>query len=205
MCIRDSRTVFVADTHFGKAATFRAHGIPVGNETQEHDLGRLAEVVFATACERLVILGDLVHSRRGRSPGTLDMITEWRRKHSWLTIELVKGNHDQTAGPPLDEWAISILHDCFRDGPFVYRHHPTPVSGAFVLAGHLHPKVVLPMEARGKVKLSCFWVSCGLAVLPAFGSFIDSAMIRPAIGDLVFSIADGTVFDVTPLLTARRQ
>ncbi len=198
------RTVFIADTHFGKAATFRAHGIPVGDEMQKHDLSRLADVILETGCERLVILGDLLHARRGRSPETLELISGWRRKHSGLTIELINGNHDRAAGPPVEEWDIKILPDSFQEGPFVYRHHPAAASEGFVLAGHLHPKVVLPMEAGGQVKLPCFWVRHGFAVLPAFASFIDSAPVQPATGDLVYSVGDGAVHNVTSFLAIKR-
>ncbi|OAI54176.1 hypothetical protein AYO47_03365 [Planctomyces sp. SCGC AG-212-M04] len=197
------RTVFIADTHFGKTATFRAHGVPIGDETLQHDLERLSELVAETSCERLVILGDLIHARRGRSLVTLDRITAWRRRHAELAIELVKGNHDRAAGPPLEEWAIKILPDRFEEDPFVYRHDPVAAAESFVLAGHLHPKVVLPMEAGGKAKLACFWIRAGLMVLPAFGSFIDSAAVEPAEGDAIYAIAERSVHDVTPLLAPR--
>ena len=199
-----SRTAFIADTHFGKTATFRAHGIPIGDETLEDDLRRLSDAIAETRCERLVILGDLIHSRRGRSPVTFDRVTEWRRRHRDLAIELVKGNHDRAAGPPLAEWDISILPDGFQQGPFVYRHDPHPATEGFVLAGHLHPKVVLPMEAGGKVKLPCFWNRGGVMVLPAFGSFIDSGQVQPEAGHEVYAIGDGAVHEVTALVRSGR-
>jgi DNA ligase-associated metallophosphoesterase len=197
------RTVFIADTHFGKTATFRAHGVPIGDETLEHDLERLSKLVAESRCERLVILGDLIHARRGRSPVTLDRITAWRRRHRELAIEMVKGNHDRGAGPPVEEWEIRMLPDSFREGPFVYRHDPISAEEGFVLAGHLHPKAVLPMEAGGKAKLACFWVRERVMVLPAFGSFIDSAAVEPAEGDAVYAVAEGAVHDVTVLVTVR--
>jgi DNA ligase-associated metallophosphoesterase len=198
------RTVFIADTHFGKTATFRAHGVPVGDETLEEDLSRLSEVIADSGCDRLVILGDLIHARRGRSPVTLDRITEWRRRHPALAIELVKGNHDRAAGPPLEEWDFQILPDSFREGPFVYRHDPTASAEGFVLAGHLHPKIVLPMEAGGRVKLPCFWIRDGVMVLPAFGSFIDSGRVEPEAGDAVYAVGEGAVHDVRGLVATRR-
>jgi len=193
------RTVFIADTHFGKTATFRSHGIPVGDETLEADLDRLSEVFRLTGAERLVILGDLLHARRGRSSETIQRVTDWRRTHSALSIELVSGNHARAAGPPVAEWHMQILADGFREGPFIYRHHPKASADGYVLAGHLHPKVVLQLEAGGKVKLPCFWVREAMMVLPAFSSFIDSAPVQPALGEAVFAVAEGAVHDVTAL------
>jgi uncharacterized protein len=198
------RTLFLADTHFGKAATFRAHGVPISDETLQHDLGRLSSVIDSTGCQRLIVLGDLIHARRGRSPVTLNRVSEWRRAHPAIAIELVRGNHDRAAGPPLDDWNITILPDSFRDGPFVCRHDPVAAEDGFVLAGHLHPKILLPLEAGGKVKLACFWRRPGLLVLPAFGSFIDSAVVQPENGDSVYAVGEGAVHDVTSLTSSRR-
>ncbi len=193
--------VLIADTHFGKAATFRSHGIPIGDDSLNADLDRLTDLVTQTAARRLVILGDLLHARRGRSPETLERVTGWRRRHPELSIELIVGNHDRAAGPPLREWEIAVRPADVHEAPFVYRHHPTSSPQGFVLAGHLHPKVVLRFDAKGQVKLPCFWLRPEFAVLPAFGSFIDSAAIKPAAGDALYAIAEDAVHDVTRLAT----
>jgi hypothetical protein len=62
----------------------------------------------------------------------------------------------------------------------------------------------VPLEAGGKVKLPCFWVREGSMVLPAFGSFIDSAAVRPATGDTVYAVGEGALHNVTSLLVPRR-
>lgn len=199
------KTVFIADTHFGKTATFRSHGIPIGDETLEHDLCRLSSVVTQTAAERLVVLGDLLHARRGRSEGTLGRVSRWRASHRALVMELIRGNHDRSAGPPLNDWRITTLADRHREGPFALCHHPVDLDGAYVLAGHLHPKVVVPLEAAGSARLPCFWVRPGQMVLPAFGAFIDSSPIKPVQDDRVYAAAEGRVHDVSRLTAPRRS
>ena len=197
-------TVLIADTHFGKAATFRSHGIPIGDESLEQDLERLSEIVNHTSADRVVVLGDLLHARRGRSPQTLARITRWRTQHRALAVELVRGNHDRAAGPPVEDWQMGILPDEHREGPFAFCHYPKDVAGAYVLAGHLHPKIVVPFEAAGKAKLACFWIRPQHAVLPAFGSFIDSAAVAPLPEDRVYAIAESHVHDVTALTVRSR-
>jgi len=198
------RSLLISDTHFGKTATFRQHGIPVSDHTLEEDLARLSDAVHSTTADRLVILGDLLHARRGRSPETLARVTHWREEHSSLHVELIRGNHDRSAGPPLDDWRIAILSDAHREGPFAFCHAPGEVEGAYVLCGHLHPKAIVNLGAGTLSKLPCLWIRPRWAVLPAFGSFIDSAPVAPEADDRVLAIADGQAHDVTPFLAVRR-
>jgi uncharacterized protein len=103
------RTVIVADVHFGKAAAFRHLGVPVPHGTTAHDLARLGEIVQTTRCERMIILGDLLHARHGRAEDTMQSIGEWRRQHAALDITLVRGNHDLHAGDPPVDWMIACV------------------------------------------------------------------------------------------------
>ena len=49
-------TLFLADAHFGKAATFRAAGIPAPDGTED-DLRRLDEVLAASQARRVGLSG----------------------------------------------------------------------------------------------------------------------------------------------------
>ena len=49
------RTLFVADVHLGKAAAFRAGGVPVPRGSTAADLARLAALVDASGAQRLVV------------------------------------------------------------------------------------------------------------------------------------------------------
>src|SRR6478752_4291038 len=52
------RTLFVADVHLGKAAAFRAGGVPLPRGATASDLARLTRLVTTTGATRVVILGD---------------------------------------------------------------------------------------------------------------------------------------------------
>ena len=75
----------------------------------------------------------------------------------------------------------------------VFAHAPAPPDAGYVLAGHLHPGVVL---GRERLRLPCFWFARDHAVLPAFGEFTGSAVVRPARSDGVYVIADDRVIPV---------
>ena len=110
-------TLFVADAHFGKAATFRASGIFVPRGTTADALTRLDEAVVRAGATRLVFLGDLLHAREGRSPETLRLVAEWRSAHPALEVVLVRGNHDRSAGDPPESLGISCVDAPMVEGP----------------------------------------------------------------------------------------
>jgi DNA ligase-associated metallophosphoesterase len=191
---RDS--LLVADLHFGKAAAFRAGGIPVPAGTTVDGLDRLSTLVARTGASRVIFLGDFLHAREGRAPETLSKITQWRRQHAELELVLVRGNHDVRAGDPQAELGARCVDAPYCDPPFVFAHHPRESDAGYVLAGHLHPSVRLAGLAGHSVRLPCFWFGRRCGVLPAFGDFTGVATVEATNGDHVYVIADGKVISV---------
>src|SRR5438093_11258984 len=70
-------TLLLADVHLGKAASYRTLGVPVPAGGTAKDLSRITRLIEQTRARRLVILGDLVHSKSGRQPELLAAITNW--------------------------------------------------------------------------------------------------------------------------------
>jgi DNA ligase-associated metallophosphoesterase len=193
------KTLFVADTHWGKAAAFRAHSIPVPHGTTGDDLARLEAAIAKTGAERLVLLGDAIHAREGRSAKTMGEIARWREAHRGLDILLVRGNHDKRAGDPPEELRIRCEDAPVTAGPFVYQHHPAAARRGYALAGHVHPGIRLHGKGRQRERLACFYFGPQYGILPAFGSFTGSAIVTPGEGDRVFAIAGDDVIPVTGL------
>lgn len=192
------QTLIVADVHLGKAASFRSAGIPIPRGTTETDLTRLTRLVDATGAEALVVVGDLVHDRRGLTPELQKSVAAWRRKHRSLRWTMVVGNHDRRAGELPAEWQVANAGEEFALGPFVLRHEPEPSPAGYVLAGHIHPSVALcDPAARTRVRMPCFWFGSEVGVLPAFGRFTGTYTVRPRAGDGVFAVADGEIAQVS--------
>jgi DNA ligase-associated metallophosphoesterase len=199
---RDRRWLVLADAHFGKAATFRALGIPVPSGTTRGTLARMTRLVERLQPEAIVFLGDLFHAREAHARATLAALQAWRSLHAGLELVLVEGNHDLAAGAPPAALAIRIEAEPWQVGPVAFCHHPQFVSGAFALAGHLHPAVRISGRADDSVRLPCFWLRRGLLVLPAFGEFTGGALVEREDGDRVFGSADDRLYEV-PRRTAQ--
>lgn len=185
-------TLIVADLHWGKAASFRAAGIPVPGGTTTADLARLDAALLGTGARRLLVLGDLIHARTAQQARTtLARIHEWRLRWGGLECVLVRGNHDHAAGDPPLALGFQVLDQAF-ESPFVFRHHPSVSDLGYTLAGHLHPGIRL--SGRGdRLRLPCFHFGRRSGVLPAFGSFTGWAAPALAPGDRLFVIGDGEV------------
>ena len=189
------RTLIAADLHWGKAAAFRASGVPLPAGTTASDLARLGAALERTGAARLVLLGDLFHARAGRVDRTLAAIAEWRRAHAAVEVLLVRGNHDRRAGDPPPELGFTVVDGPWPLGPFRLRHEPAPHRDGYVLAGHIHPGWTIHGPGRQRVRLPCFVFGASVGLLPAFTEFSGTADAErdPRGGDRVYVVADGHV------------
>jgi DNA ligase-associated metallophosphoesterase len=181
-------SLIVTDLHLGKSAAFRTHGIPVPEATTTDDLSRLDKLVAEHRSQRLIILGDFFHSAAGRQPEMMDAVGDWRGRNSGLEIVLVPGNHDKRSGEPPARWNIRSVPDCWSLPPFAFCHEPREVAGSYVFAGHIHPAIALRENFGSGLRVPCFWFGQHRAVLPAFGSFTGTQVIRPSGGDRIFAV-----------------
>ncbi len=199
----DAQALFVADLHFGKAATFRRAGQPVPPGTTADNLARLTALLTETGAHHLCFLGDLLHARSGRSDALWQALGDWRAAHAAVRMTLVRGNHDQHAGDPPAPLNIELVNEPWAPlsgSPLLGCHHPQQVAGALVLAGHLHPTVRVQGGGRDSFRLPCFVHSPGQLLLPAFGAFTGTAPFRwPAVAECYAVTADQVVRIPFPL------
>jgi DNA ligase-associated metallophosphoesterase len=191
-------TLVVADLHWGKAATFRSVGIPIPIGTTSDDLARLDSALQRTHARRMVVLGDLFHAKAGRiASHTLAELRRWRSLAGNFEILLVRGNHDRHAGDPPSDLHINCVNAPAYVPPFVFRHEPADSTGAFGLAGHVHPGLTLVGRGLQRETLPCFIIGKTAALIPAFGSFTGFGVVEPGPEDRAFVIAGDEVLEVS--------
>ncbi|KPF67707.1 DEAD/DEAH box helicase [beta proteobacterium AAP99] len=192
-----ARTLLVADPHFGKAAVFRARGIPVPRGSTGGSLQTLSMLVTRLGATQLIFLGDFMHARESHSAGTLDALAQFRAAHAGCAMTLVRGNHDSHAGDPPPALNIAIVDEPLIVGSLALKHHPEPEPHHYVLAGHLHPCVRLA-AAGDSARLPCFWMGERVGVLPAFGEFTGMHPVRAAAGERLYAVTEERVFALPP-------
>ena len=188
------RTVFVADVHLGKAAAFRAGGVPLPRGSTAADLARLTRLIEHTHAARLVVLGDFLHARAGRVSALSDTFVAWRQRHAATDVLLVRGNHDARAGDPPADWGVRCVDEPYALAPFLACHKTTAPPTGYALCGHLHPGVRIHGSGEQSARLPCFVIGARRAILPAFGRFTGLAEFEGQPGERVVAIAGGALF-----------
>jgi DNA ligase-associated metallophosphoesterase len=183
----------IADVHLGKVTHFRKAGIAVPREKMEEDLVRLDRLVRETNPQQVFFLGDLFHSDYNAEIRSLENFID---THPGISFSLVTGNHDLPGFLRKIETRIQVEERVVIDG-FSLQHHPEPeIEGLFQVCGHIHPAVKMRNRSKQVLKLPCFHITGHMMMLPSFGSFTGSEIIRPKKMDRVFVVAGEEVMEV---------
>ena len=194
--LAERQLLLIADTHLGKAVSFRRLGVPVPQGSTADNLATLSALIARLGARHVVFLGDLLHSAHAHSTATQAALSQWRALHRDVQLTLVRGNHDDHAGDPPAALGIDVVDEPLRLGPWALCHHPRVQTGSYVLAGHLHPCVRLQGRARERLRLPCFWFGDRVGVLPAFGVFTGMHPIEAQPQDRVYALTDDGVLEV---------
>ena len=187
------RILAIADIHFGKAASFRALGVPVPRGTTTENLAALDALLAAHDVAQIVFLGDFLHAKAAHASATVQAMLAWRARHPLLALTLVRGNHDRHAGDPSRLLRLDVVDEPHRIGPFAFCHHPDLAADGYVLAGHVHPVVRLAGRHES-LRLPCFVIGPARAILPSFGAFTGGHVIEPATDERIFLAVEELVF-----------
>jgi len=179
------KMLIVADIHFGKAAAFRALGVPVPRGTTTENLDGLDALVDAHGARHIVFLGDFLHARAAHASATQGAMLAWRDRRRDLELTLVRGNHDRHAGDPAAALGITLVDEPHTIGPFAFCHHPDLDTPGYALAGHIHPVYVLATRFDA-LRLPCFVVGTERMILPSFGAFTGGHALRAEPGDTMY-------------------
>lgn len=187
----DRNALLLCDLHLGKGAHLRRSGIPVPDGGQQTTLERIERLLERHRPARIVVLGDLFHSRLNPEWGAF---VDWRARQAgngeWV---LVRGNHDILPGGAYLQAGIEVVPE-WREGTIRMAHEPD--GDCPTLCGHLHPGVRIGLGGRQKVVLSCFHLSPGRLILPAFGELTGLHALRVGRGERAFALAEDRIFQV---------
>lgn len=192
----------LSDVHLGKAETLQGLGIPIPAGDHLVDLDRIAVLLRATHATRVVILGDLIHQKRGLTDELLDLLHRFLSFMSSVDFTLILGNHERGAAEILSELPMRVLREDLRIGAVNFSHGheheeeegPSGDESLLTVQGHLHPVTTLK-DGSTKLRLPCFWLSGNRLVLPSFGVLTGGMEIKPGRKDRVFVAAGDHVFE----------
>jgi DNA ligase-associated metallophosphoesterase len=196
----EENTLLVSDLHLGKSGHFRKEGIAVPQGIYKADLQRLIAQLYLFKADRLIIVGDMTHSRANRE---LDLFTRWRKDFSALEIELVRGNHDILDASWYSEANITVHEKKKSSGPFVFLHDlqarkklEANEQGAYSFTGHMHPGISIRGKGRQALTFPCFYFAKDYCVLPAFSRFTGTFQVCPGEDETAFAIVDDALMKI---------
>ena len=156
----ETKELLICDVHLGKAEYFQQNGIPLTNNSDENNFTRIKTIVKKYSPEKLMILGDLFHSKYSISK-TLKKKVEDLPKLLKTNVELVLGNHD--VGCNIKN--IKIF-DIKKSKNITFSHEPLNQDDNknLNICGHYHPKLYLKNKGD-QVSLRCFAMDMNKNVL----------------------------------------
>ena len=189
------KMLVIADIHCGKAASFRAQGVPVPRGTTTQNLDALDALMAEHDTVEIVFLGDFLHAKAAHASATLAAMLAWRERNRQLRLTLVRGNHDLRAGDPAASLGIAMVDEPHTVGAFSFCHHPDIWGPGYVLAGHVHPVYILSSRLDS-LRLPCFLAGPTRMILPSFGAFTGGHPVNPDAGEHVYVSSGEAVHSV---------
>ena len=166
--VPSTKELLLSDIHIGKAEYFQLNGIPLTNKEDESNLNRIYKLAKEFSPKKIVILGDLFHSRYSLNKNLIDKV-EKLFGDLYTEIELIEGNHDK--GCYIRN--INYLKEK-KSLNLIYTHQPIKSNKKLILniCGHYHPKLILKNQ-QDKISLKCFALDR-----------VNNSLYLPSFGDL---------------------
>ncbi len=155
--LTDEGTLVVADLHLGCEAALEYEGLSIPRVQTGKIEHYLAELIDEVRPLRLVVAGDLKHNF------SRNLVQEWQDVERFVemvsgrvTLEVVKGNHDNYLGVILREHGIPLVKETTCSGVRIMHGHLGSLSGGMTIMGHIHPSIRLEDRAGASLKSQCF-------------------------------------------------
>ncbi len=161
-----TRTLVVADLHWGYAVSHRARGnlLPMWGDTEIAT--RLDALLVDYQPAELLWLGDSLHTLTGR-----DTAEAWlRAAPTSVTVTVLAGNHDH-------RWSVATTKSLHR-GDLFFHHGDRPLTApeaTLEIIGHHHPAFSWYDGAGGRLKIPALVASPRRLILPAFSPWAAGA------------------------------
>lgn len=188
----DHDMLIVSDLHFGKIEHFRKNGIGLPANAARMDIDKLEKLIRSINAKEVVFLGDLFHSDYNNAwPAFKELLGRF----PFRNFHLILGNHDILDESLYD--GISLTYQMVIND-LILTHEPMDeiIEGKYNLCGHIHPGVKLKGKGKQFMRIPCFYFGTHTGIMPSFGTFTGTHIIKPIEGDRVFVVHKGVVVEV---------
>jgi len=189
----DRGLLLLSDLHLGKVSHFRKFGAAIPRKALYGNFQKMDRLIEKYRPVGIYFLGDLFHSHLNAEWGLFrSFVQKWRVsiEGDWV---LVIGNHDLISDWRFIDLGIQVVDRLVWE-PFLLSHKPEDSAEHFNICGHIHPAIRVREYGRTRLRIPCFYKTRNRLILPAFGAFTGTHVVRPRPGEECYLIADGEVF-----------
>ena len=187
----DTSSLILSDVHVGKLNHFQKNGIAIPNDGSRNNLINIKSLVNEYDPDQVYILGDLFHSSYNQEWD--DWLVYFSKSN--IKFALILGNHDQNDSKKYGIATLHLLINSLWD-LFCLLTILKKKLIKFNICGHVHPAVKLRGLGRQYMKLNCFYISDNQLILPAFGIFTGSHILKPNKTDHVICLTSDGLFEL---------
>jgi metallophosphoesterase superfamily enzyme len=182
-----SRTLVVADLHWGFAESHRIRGNLLPAWGDADIANRLRSLIADYQPAEMIWLGDSLHTVAGRTAAEEFLGTVG------IPVAIVVGNHDR-------RWSRAAGLASVRRGNCVLHHGDRDFQSAaeeIEVVGHYHPAVSWGDGAGTRLKLPALVKSNRRIILPAFSPWAAGTPWKAAPDETVYAIGTKRIFTVS--------
>lgn len=161
-----SKTLLVADCHFGKITHFRKNAIPISHAAAARDYELLIQVLLEKRPQKVIFMGDLFHSATNAE---WDWLASLIQQFKNTLFVLIQGNHDILPKEQYQSVGITVETQMFFTQDIVLTHEPVDFEVAVNVCGHVHPGIGIKGKAKQHLSLPCYFQTNKRLYMPSFG------------------------------------
>lgn len=166
----DDNVLVVADMHLGYEAALELEGLSIPRVQTRKIEQYLLRTIDAVQPSKVVVAGDLKHNfSRNLTQEWQDIARFVGALKGRVSLEVVKGNHDNYLGVILSKFGIPFRREVQHSGVRIVHGHEGVLTDAPTVMGHIHPSIRLKDSVGASLKDPCFLFdpTRNVLVLPA--------------------------------------
>lgn len=153
----EDNVLVVADMHLGYEAALEQEGLSIPRVQTRKIEQYLLRTIEAVRPSKVVVAGDLKHNfSRNLTQEWQDVARFVGALKGRVSLEVVKGNHDNYLGIILSEYGIPFRREVRHSGVRIVHGHEGTLDDAPTVMGHIHPSIRLKDSIGASLKDPCF-------------------------------------------------
>jgi len=208
--LTEENVLVVADMHLGVEAALEYEGLSIPRVQTKKISDYMGKLVQRFSPSKVIVAGDLKHNfSRNLTQEWQDIERFVKALNGKVSIEVIKGNHDNYLGSILREYGIPLKRERTVSGIRILHGHSGKLTDQMTVMGHIHPSVRFRDSIGAAVKDSCFLYSRSsrILILPALSlaAYGTDVVGQPSADRMSPLLPIGGLSDFVPIVFSGKE